>query len=127
MRRGHPPKYEPLRRYLAALPAEAATVTMRFAEIEALIEAPLPPTARLRSWWAQAARGQPQVRAWSAAGWRVALVMQVRPWRVTFVRTDTTAGPAARNRRPAPPAGRGRRRRALGGLPGGAGGRGVRR
>jgi hypothetical protein len=65
-----PPKYEPLRRYLVALPADVTTVTLTVAEIEALLGASLPASARTSSWWANS---QPVAhrRAWLTIGWRV--------------------------------------------------------
>ena len=64
-----PRKYDPLADYLAALTVDEVTLT--FAEIEAIIGAPLPPSARLRTWWANTA-GSAQARAWRSAGWRMA-------------------------------------------------------
>ena len=87
-----PRKYDPLAAYLAALPVETTTVTLTLAEIEALIGAPLPASAWLPSWWVNAAVGQPQVRAWSAAGRRaVQLHLRQTPPSVTFVRADVPA------------------------------------
>jgi hypothetical protein len=65
-----PRKYDPLIRYLTALPAEAVTLT--FAELEAIIGAPLPEAARQRSYWANSRRGQFTGPPWLRAGWRVA-------------------------------------------------------
>jgi len=68
-----PRKYDPLRRHLAGLPPEVAEVTLTFAEIEAVLGAPLPASARLGSFWANAPSlwgGTSQARAWRAAGWR---------------------------------------------------------
>ena len=64
-----PVKYLPLQRHLAAVVGD--TVRLTFAEVEALLGAALPPSARQRSaWWANTA-GSFQARAWLAAGWRV--------------------------------------------------------
>jgi hypothetical protein len=82
-------KYEPLRRYLAALPGDR--VTLRFAEIEAIVGAPLPASAENRPWWTNEAHKARQ-HGWGAAGWRVAHV-DVHERVVTFVRVtpDSTA------------------------------------
>jgi len=67
---GKPPaKYLPLQRHLAAVVGD--TVTLTFAEVEALLGAALPSSARQRAaWWANTA-GSFQARAWLVAGWRV--------------------------------------------------------
>ena len=63
-------KYAPLTQYLAAQPG--ATVTLTFADIEALLGAPLPASARRRTdWWGNHIRSQSHTRAWTAVGWRV--------------------------------------------------------
>ncbi len=96
---GKPPKYEPLRRYLAAQVGE--TVTLTFAEIEGLIGASLPASAEQRSWWVNRTDGGlPQMRAWQRAGWRVSTVgLRSVPRSVTFVRRwvePTDGGASAR-------------------------------
>lgn len=64
-------KYEPLSEYLATLTGDE--VSFSFTEIEAILGAPLPPTAWQRSmWWANSLRpDHPQSRAWLASGWTV--------------------------------------------------------
>lgn len=86
MPRGNLPKYEPLRRYLFAQSAERVTLT--FAEIEVIIGAPLPASARHRMWWANLRDHQPMhMQAWWSAGWRVAgATVTARPPAVTFER-----------------------------------------
>ena len=80
-----PSKYQPLAAYLADQPGPTAMLT--FAQIEALLGFPLPPTAYTQhSWWSGAVGGHAQVRAWQAAGWRVEQV-RVRARTVTFART----------------------------------------
>jgi hypothetical protein len=80
-----PRKYEPLTRYLAALRADA--VTLPLAEIEAIIAAPLPPTAYRPSFWVNSPQGVFGVRPWLRAGWRVARTeLRREPPAVTFVR-----------------------------------------
>ena len=84
-----PRKYAPLRDYLAALPAEVDGVTFTFAELEALLGAPLPATGRTAQFWVNRRRGldaSSQARAWQGAGWRVAAVSLARPGTVTFAR-----------------------------------------
>jgi hypothetical protein len=50
--KGRARKYEPLNRYLEQLPACQTSVRLTFAEIEAVIGAPLPVSARtVRSYW----------------------------------------------------------------------------
>ncbi len=66
-------KYDPLTRYLAGLAEDEATLT--FAEIEAIVGAPLPPSAWQVSYWTRATRAWgPQHRPWTRAGWRVVRV-----------------------------------------------------
>ena len=76
-------KYHPLAQYLTAQPSDA--VTLSFAEIEALLGAPLPRLAYQTGQWWWHPRG-PQTRAWRGAGWRV---QRVNLWwrTVTFRRT----------------------------------------
>ncbi len=82
-------KYEPLRAYLAAQPGPELTLT--FLEVEAIIGARLPRSARARAWWMESAAG-PQTRAWRAAGWAVAQVApRPAPGLVTFARRGPPA------------------------------------
>ena len=87
-------KYDPLAEYLATLPGDEVCFT--FAEIEAILGAPLPDTAWRRSvWWANSARpDHPQARAWLASGWAVSADMSNDT--VTFYRRDPDAPPARR-------------------------------
>jgi hypothetical protein len=80
-----PSKYDPLTRYLADLAADEVTLT--FGEIERLVGAPLPASARQSSYWTRAAlpRGHQ-----SRAGWRVARVyLRLGSPAVTFRRLST--------------------------------------
>lgn len=63
-------KYTGLYEFLTGLPPHQKTVTLTFAEIEKLLAAPLPQSARtyVAVWWANG--GHPQARAWLAAGFR---------------------------------------------------------
>jgi hypothetical protein len=64
------PVYGRLGAYLRARPEPEITLTL--AEIEALLQRPLPRSARSdRSWWRNRRIGAPQARAWLEAGWRV--------------------------------------------------------
>jgi hypothetical protein len=107
---GRVPKYEPLRRYLLALPSEVTTVTLTLAEITAIIGGPLPATARLRPWWGNHPRAS-HSRAWLDAGWRVTGrdVRSALPT-VTFTRAASTPELSAPSRRRTPQAGPERRR-----------------
>ncbi len=83
---GRPPKYQPLTAYLAG--QSGAAVTLTFAEIEAIIGAPLPPGAYRRAFWTRRRDRwamSPQAQAWLMAGWRVGTV-GLRE--VTFVRIE---------------------------------------
>jgi hypothetical protein len=75
-------KYDPLRDFLAALPAGQKQVSLGFKRIEALLGEPLPPSAHdYEEWWVggRVKRGridanwqdQVQQRAWEEAGWTV--------------------------------------------------------
>ena len=62
-------KYDPLREFLRSL--EQDEITLSFTEIEDIIAAPLPPSARRhRAWWTNN-DSMPQARAWLGAGWKV--------------------------------------------------------
>lgn len=80
-------KYDPLRAYLATMPGEAVCYT--FAEIEAIIGAPLPPTAlRHTAWWANSPRfDHPQSQAWMAGVWTAGV--DIDNTCVTFYRRET--------------------------------------
>lgn len=77
-------KYEPLAEYLTTLTGDEVCFT--FAEVEAILGAPLPPTAWRRSmWWANSLRpDHPQSRAWLGSGWTVSA--DVNNGAVTFFR-----------------------------------------
>lgn len=62
-------KYHPLFEHL--LFSGQGQKTMTFAEIEEVIEAPLPPSAGMREeWWSNSPSGHSQARAWMRAGYR---------------------------------------------------------
>src|SRR5215207_1270003 len=96
----HPPKYQPLADYLAALPAATERVTLTLPEIETILGAGLPASASASTWWANMA-SEHQARAWLAPGWRAREIrLRQTPGRVTFVRAaaDTIGGPFGRGR-----------------------------
>jgi hypothetical protein len=62
-------KYDPLYQHL--LFSGSRRKTMSFTEIEAVIEAALPSSARKRpEWWSNSARGHSQAEAWRNAGYK---------------------------------------------------------
>jgi hypothetical protein len=80
-----PRKYVPLTAYLAARPVDEVTLTL--AEVEQIIGAPLPVSARQRNYWTNSRQGLFRVRPWLAAGWCVTTAaMRVLPPTVTFAR-----------------------------------------
>ena len=60
------PTYWPLYDYLVAQAGDR--LTLRLAEIEAIMGAPLPPRAHGRQWWVNS-HASLQGRAWLEAGW----------------------------------------------------------
>lgn len=72
-------KYEPLELHLRAVPAETREVTLSFAEIEQILGAPLPASAKAhRPWWGNQkdSKTRPQAHAWLSAGFLVDTVNQ---------------------------------------------------
>lgn len=64
-------KYEPLHQHL--LFSGQGQKVMTFAEIEAVLQKPLPTSARRRpEWWSNSSRGHSQAKAWRDAGYRTA-------------------------------------------------------
>ncbi len=79
-------KYAPLAAWLQARPADQDTVRLTFQEVEAIIEADLPASARAhRSWWANDPVSRVHSQQWLNAGWRTSRV-DVTEERVTFSR-----------------------------------------
>ncbi len=66
-------KYAPFENYLRDLPASQREVTLRFQQIEKILNIKLPPSAyESRIWWEKEKEGNHvTARAWSNAGWRV--------------------------------------------------------
>ena len=63
-------KYAALFTHLAD--SDAQEVTLSFAEIEAMLDAELPATARRqRGWWSNRSSGGVQAAAWMGAGYHV--------------------------------------------------------
>lgn len=78
--------YAALEQYLFSLPERLNQAPITFKEIERLIGAELPQSAReYRSWWGNDVTRQPQAAHWLNAGWRVDEVDRERG-RVTFTR-----------------------------------------
>ena len=83
--------YEPLLAFLAEQPPETTSVTLAFAQVEALVGGELPVIARTRYYWWGQISGTMGPRL-AVIGWRVAHV-RGRPATITFVRlpSDTSA------------------------------------
>jgi len=86
-----PTKYEPLETYLLNIPANTIEVLLTFTQIENIISASLPPSARTYpAWWSNEGDDtqHSQAKAWDAAGFVVDSVHQdgENP-RVQFKRT----------------------------------------
>lgn len=65
-------KYHPLFEHL--LFSGQGKLTMSFSEIEAVLEARLPPSARIREeWWSNSPSGHSQARAWMRANYRASV------------------------------------------------------
>ena len=77
-----PAKYQPLADYLAAQRAD--TVTLTFAEVEAILSVPLPVSAYSPTWWTNSP-SMDHARRWIAVGWRRDQVHIAAEW-VSFRR-----------------------------------------
>ncbi len=80
-------KYDPLRHHLHQ--SNADELTLSLAEIETILDAKLPPSARSqRAWWGNRRRGALQARAWLDVDYRVETIeldeKNYRAGRVTF-------------------------------------------
>jgi CBS domain-containing protein len=81
-------KYAPLIRYLLERDAAEERVPLTFDQIEKIIHAPLPNSARtMRAWWANDTVGHSHSKDWLEAGWRVNGV-NISQQFATFQRTD---------------------------------------
>lgn len=87
-------KYAPLTSYLAS--RRDPRIPMAFSEIEALIAARLPASARdHRPWWANSNHGHTQSRGWLDAGYRTEEV-DLTAERLVFVRLNAVAATPAK-------------------------------
>jgi hypothetical protein len=77
--------YDPLEHYLKSLKRDAWLA--EFAEIEAILGCPLPPSARRHTGWWSNHPSHSLAHAWLRAGWRTDAV-DVRGQRVAFLRRD---------------------------------------
>ena len=92
-----PTRLQPLADFLAAQPAETASVTLTFPEIEALVGEALPHAASTAQWWVNGPK-QAQARVWLDAGWAVTRrSLRTRPPYIIFARgpADTIDRPFA--------------------------------
>lgn len=79
--------YAALSQYLAALPPETESVTLKFSQIADILKKPLPKSAfEYRAWWAND-HEHPQAAAWLNQSWK-AQAVSMGDQRLTFVRTD---------------------------------------
>ena len=93
-------KYQPLENYLKTRGLKKIPIT--FEEIEAIIGANLPPSARKhRPWWGNNPSNSVMTHSWLAAGYKTAQV-DIESERLFFVRANTldshqTSSPALEN------------------------------
>ena len=81
-------KYAPLHRHLSNLDAREWATTFR--EVEKILGATLPPSARTyQEWWNPSDHTHTQARAWMIAGWEPAIV-NIRAETVVFRRTRSS-------------------------------------
>lgn len=79
-------RYAALADWLQGQPGNVDRVTLTFDDIESIIGAPLPPSARAhRAWWANDSVGHVQSQQWLEAGWRTTY-LNLTEQRVTFAR-----------------------------------------
>ena len=94
------PKYEALGTYLSKIKDDA--VKLRFEDIERIISAELPESAKkYRAWWGNDRTHSHAVRGWMNAGWRVKRV-DLNNQIVEFERAEKTKLVAEEKPRPAP-------------------------
>jgi hypothetical protein len=86
-------KYLLLAKHLLTVPAATTELQFHVAEIEAIVNAHLPPEARrFPNWWANQKTGKrPQAFAWMAAGWLISKV-DIDANLVKFSRQKTASG-----------------------------------
>jgi hypothetical protein len=75
-------KYTPLENYLCDLPESQREVSLRFEEIEGILNSKLPSSAyEDRRWWDHETEGNHvNARAWSNAGWKIESVDVNKKW-----------------------------------------------
>lgn len=80
-------KYTPLEKYLFEFPKSQSEVTLRFDQIEGILNSKLPSSAyEDRRWWDHEKEGNYiNARAWANAGWEVESLDVNKKW-VKFVR-----------------------------------------
>ena len=80
-------KYSPLEKYLRELPESQREVTLRFEQIEDILNSKLPSSAyEDQRWWEHEKEGNHvNARAWTNAGWKIES-LDVNKMRVKFVR-----------------------------------------
>jgi hypothetical protein len=84
-------KYEPLKRFLER--QDATEIPLRFAEIEEIIDAKLPPAAhRHRAWWSNNPSNNVMTRSWLAAGY-VSERVDIAAERIVFRRQPSGRPP----------------------------------
>lgn len=84
-------KYESLAKHLAS--ANTPEVVMTFAQLEKILGAPLPASARThRPWWANSAHGHVQSKGWLAAGYHSEQV-DLESEKLTFKKVQDIASP----------------------------------
>jgi len=94
-------KYEELVSHLETVPEDQTEVTLTMAEIEGLIEAALPSSARAaKGFWANR-DDYTRSQLWLAAGWRV-VDANLDAATVTFGRSEPRSGPTPRRREVTP-------------------------
>ena len=82
-------KYDSLQRHLAA--GSLREWRASFAEIEAVLDFPLPRSAYVYpAWWSNDATGHSHSRAWLGAGWKTAKV-DLQTQQVTFLKVGAEA------------------------------------
>ncbi|MBK7319902.1 hypothetical protein [Candidatus Villigracilis affinis] len=82
-------KYIPLEKYLRGLPESQREVTLRFEQIEEILNGKLPFSAyESKKWWEHEKEGNHvNGRSWTNAGWKVDLVDLSGKW-AKFIRTE---------------------------------------
>jgi len=90
---GRAGKYTPLEKFLRDLPESQNEVTLRFEQIESILNSKLPTSAyEDRRWWDHEKEGNHvSARAWSTAGWKIDTINFNKKW-VKLVRVAAPGG-----------------------------------